>query len=253
MNDKTTLRNNLFNKYFELEEGIPLKDLMIKINPIIETWISLHNLCEKNIENFDSYSSLEMFKLIKNNQYLIMKLMMWEYLIIDLKTKKVLTSNEVLSLFNEEIFINNFKEEKVNLKKSYIDYYYFVKYDGNIQELIDFYFENKKVFDLSSNQIYYKIKIEDAWTYLHIDLTSGNILLGFQAKNQYLYEQLFINKDLTPSNMQDAISKIGIERMNEMFNRIKDVKIPITCLKEDLINLLNIEKLNDKGYSYIKK
>ena len=38
-----------------------------------------------------------------------------------------------------------------------------------------------------------------------------------------------------------------------MFNRIKDVKIPITCLKEDLINLLNIEKLNDKGYSYIKK
>ena len=33
----------------------------------------------------------------------------------DLKTKKVLTSNEVLSLFNEEVFIENFKEEKVNL------------------------------------------------------------------------------------------------------------------------------------------
>ena len=49
--------------------------------------------------------------------------------------------------------------------------------------------------------------------------------MSFQTPNQFLYEQLWFNSDLSPSGMQDA-QLIGKERMNEMFDEVKNIKIP---------------------------
>ncbi len=68
--DKETLRNHLFQKYFEEKDGVLATDLVDKLSFIPETWEKLHVLCEKNITYFDSFSTLEKIKMLKYKQKL---------------------------------------------------------------------------------------------------------------------------------------------------------------------------------------
>ena len=108
-----------------------------------------------------------------------------------------------------------------------------IVYDGNIEELLDFYTENEQVLNLSK-KIHYVLKIDDTWTCFHIDFVKACAQLCFETRDQFLYEQLYLRYDLTPSRMQDAKNKIGIEKMQEMFQKIKEIKIPQEVIPSDL-------------------
>ena len=73
--NKEGLRNKLFAKYFEVEEGLNATELVDKLSFIPEVWNKLHTLCENNIEYFDEYSSIDDIKLLNHNEkkYLILK------------------------------------------------------------------------------------------------------------------------------------------------------------------------------------
>jgi len=45
--DKDTLRNNLFESYFDEKEGVTATDLVNKLSFIPQTWEKLHILCQK--------------------------------------------------------------------------------------------------------------------------------------------------------------------------------------------------------------
>lgn len=231
--EKNTLRDILFEKYFQIEDGISVKSLNEKLSFIPETWNKLHVLCEKNIKLFDRYSSLEKIKIIEFNQrkYLILKLRIWKYVIIDLDRMENLPENEFKNIFNEEFFVNNFDEIKD--KNDYFNFYHLQEYQGNIKELIDFYLENEIVLNLSS-QVHCRLNHSQAWTYLFIDFANASVQLGFQTPDQTLYEQLFLNYDLTPCGMQDAVNKIGREKIKEIFSKVSNIKIPIEFIPLDL-------------------
>ena len=60
--DKNTLRNNLFELYFEEREGITATDLVNTLSFIPQTWEKLHILCQKNIQHFSQWDTLDCFK-----------------------------------------------------------------------------------------------------------------------------------------------------------------------------------------------
>lgn len=200
---------------------------------IPELWRKLHTLCENNITYFDSWSTLEKFKLIeyRQNKYLILKLRILKYVIIDIETKENISEEEFRSEFDEKFFISNFDEIKND--SDLFKLYSLIRYEGNIQELIDFYNENKDLLCLST-KLHYRLEIGEAWTYFHIDFANATAQLGFQTKDQFLYEQLFFRYDLTPSRSQDAQDRIGIERMIEIFEKIKNLEIPKEVIPSDL-------------------
>ncbi len=234
--NKDTLRNNLFEKYFENQAGIVASDLVTTLSFIPETWKKLHAICEDNIEYFDSYSDLELCKLIQINQndYLILKFELLNYVIIDLKKHQ----NISRQLFNSNFFLNYFKALKTNLNISQL---YDISIFNKPEILIDFYFQNQQILNLSTS-LEYKISIDNAWTYFFIDFANASAQIGFQTLDQFLYEQLFLNYDLSASSMQDAQSKIGIEKMNEMFSKIKTIKIPTKVIPTDLYEQYNLQK-----------
>lgn len=232
--DKVLLRDMLFLQYFQIEDGVSVKDLNEKLSFIPEVWGNLRALCEKNMRQFDRFSSLEKIKLIEHNQkkYLILKLRMCRYLIIDLDRMVSISREDFQNEFNEEFFINNFNETSVG--DDCFDFFYLLdKYQGDVQELLDFYMENIDVLTLSS-RLYCKLGEQDAWTWLFIDYANSSAQLGFQTPDQNLYEQLFLNYDLTPFGMQDAINKMGIDKMREIFSKVSDIKIPKECIPTDL-------------------
>lgn len=232
--EKDILRDLLFQKYFQLEDGVSVKDLNDKLSFIPEVWNSLRALCEKNMRRFDKFSSLEKIKMIEHNhkKYLILKLRMCRYVIIDLERMESISREEFQKEFNEEFFINNFDESSVG--EDYFDFFYLLdKYQGDVQELLDFYINNIDILSLTS-RLHCKLNEGDAWTWLFIDYANASVQMGFQTPDQFLYEQLFLNYDLTPYGMQDAINKMGIEKMKDFFSKMEGIKIPVECIPEDL-------------------
>lgn len=249
---KGELRNQLFNKYFDIEDGILATDLVDKLSFIPELWKKLHLLCENNIEYFDALSTLEKIKVIsyKQKKCLILKLRMFQYVIIDIDKNENITEEEFKEKFDEDFFVNNFDEIKPEDNKTLFNLYHINKYNGDVQELIDFYVENHSLLELST-ELHYRLNIEEAWTYFFIDFVNAEVQMGFQTPDQFLYEQLFLRYDLTPSRSQDAQEKIGVSRMQEMFEKIKDLRIPIEVIPNDLYQQF-LNQCNTRNYN-IKK
>ena len=247
--DKSLLRDILFKKYFQVEEGILISDLVNSLSFIPEVWKKLHYLCVNNVKYFHPFSTLEMCKVIEHNKskYFILKISCWRYIIIDTQKRVNITEEEFKKEFNEEFFVKNFNEPKLDDDTLYSSLYYVSKYNGNVDELLDFYIENEQVLGLTTD-LRYKLEEGNAWTYLNIDFANSRIQMGFQTSDQFLYEQLFLKYDLTPSIMQDAQEKMGIEKMNEIFNRIRDIIIPIECIPNDLYQMLMQSNVNNKVY-----
>lgn len=242
---KTELRNQLFDKYFEVENGILATDLVDKLCFIPKLWKKLHLLCEKNIKYFDALSSIEKFRLIehKQNKYLILKLRMFKYVIIDIEKMENISEQHFRSEFDENFFVYNFHEIKDD--EDLFHFYDLISYNGNVQKLADFYYENQDLLCLST-KLHYRLEIGKAWTYFYIDFINATAQMSFQTKDQFLYEQLFLRYDLTPSRNQDAQDRIGVDNMQVMFERIKDLKIPKEVIPDDLyqqfLNQCNINK-----------
>lgn len=246
--DKSLLRDRLFKKYFKIEDGVFISDLVNSLSFIPEVWKKLHYLCENNVKYFHPYSTLEMCKIVEHNnsKYFILKISCWRYIIIDIQKKENITEEEFRRYFDEDFFVKNFNEQKLDDATIYSSLYYVSKYNGNIDELLDFYIENEQVLGLTTD-LRYRLEEGNAWTYLSIDFANARIQMGFQTPEQFLYEQLFLKYDLTPSVLQDAQEKMGIEKMNEIFNRIKDIIIPIECIPSDLYQMYLIQ-YNKKIY-----
>lgn len=245
--EKTQLRNKLFNKYFEIEEGIPVIDLTGKLDFISEVWKKLRLLCMTNIRHFHPYNPIYSCKIVEHNKkkYFILKIGFWEYCIIDIEKKENITIEQFKNDFNENFFVNNFDEQRDECENIYSSSYRITKYTGDIEELLKFYIENQNVLSLTS-EIYYEFKIENAVTNFRIDFMNANAVMSFETPDQFLYEHLFLKYDLTPSPMQDAHDKIGIERMKEMFSVIQNIKIPFEFIPDDLYQQYLIQSNKEK-------
>lgn len=231
--EKNILRDTLFQKYFEIENGILMKDFVDKLAFITKVWRDLHILCENNIKFFDSFSSLEKCKMITHMQknYLIIKLEPWNYVIIDIDKMENVEFLETKNIFDEKFFINYFDE--IEDTESFLCLFNVEKYDGNIQKLVNFYYENEGIFSLSTS-ISCKFELNNAWTCFYLDFPNQNAYMSFETSDGLLYEHLFFNYDLTPYGMQDAQQKMGRDKMKEFFRKINDAMLPIESIPNDL-------------------
>lgn len=246
--NKEELRNKLFERYFECKDGILITDLMETVKPIIEVYEKLKHFLIQH-KTLKLFSNIERVKLLSNNgkDYLFLKKASpYSYLIVDIVGNRVLSEEEILSIFTENLFVENFEEPSVELDDDWLEWYYFLRYEGDVEELVDFYNQNKNILDIPT-KIFNKLEVGKAWTWLSISLCTGQIQLSFQTEDQFLYEVLFLNSDLTPFGLQDATEKIGKEKMLEMFERIKEIKIPKEAIPSQLLDVISKVLVLDGG------
>ena len=132
--EKAELRNQLFDKYFAIEDGVLATDLVDKLSFIPELWKKLHVLCENNVKYFDVWSTLEKIKVLnyKQKKCLILKLRMFQYIIIDIEKKENITEEEFKEKFDEDFFVDNFDEIKSKDNKTLFNLYHINKYNGDV-------------------------------------------------------------------------------------------------------------------------
>lgn len=243
---KRKLREELFQKYFEQTDGILAIDVIHKLSFIEEAWKEIHRLCERNTERFHFMSSLEKIKHMqhKNREYLILKLGLWNYVIIDLEKKESISQTDFLTLFDEDFFVTHFDETKEEDEGVFEKFYLVQEYTGNVEELYDFYLKQKHIFELSPC-INYSCHIGEANTSFTIDFANARVYLGFQTPDLFLYENLNFTFDLIPWNMQDSINKMGLEQCMDVMKRIKEIQIPKEAISSDLYGQYLIESKKD--------
>ena len=236
--NKEELRNKLFERYFECKDGILITDLMETVKPIVEVYEKLKRFLIQH-KTLKLFSNIERVKLLSHNgkDYLFLKKASpYSYLIVDIVGNRVLSEEEISCIFEENLFVENFEEPSVELDDDWLEWYHFLRYEGDVKELVDFYNQNKNILDIPT-RVFNKLDVGEAWTWLSISLCTGQIQLSFQTEDQFLYEVLFLNSDLTPFGLQDATEKIGKEKMLEMFDRIKEIKIPKEIIPSQLLDV----------------
>lgn len=231
---KEQLREQLFSKYFEVEDGVLAIDFVSRLSFIPKIWKELHFMCEKNIEYCEFYTSLHQFKLVQYNNkiYVILYLGTCSFVVINTETCENITEYEFKSVFDFSFFQEHFGVCKED--EDFFSYYcHLEEYHGDIQELMNFYTINQKVLQFTPN-ICYEIYLEEASTYLFISFIQATAQIGFQTPDQFLYDQLFLNYDLTPCSMQDAQDRIGFSRMQDIFTQIQEIYLPKEIIPSDL-------------------
>lgn len=239
--EKTKLRDALFRKYFEVENSVNIVEVLEQLKPLIKIWGSLDTLLKQTIKDYEWFDGVEIVRFVtyQGVEYFIIKMRMFKYFIVDIKEKKVLTKENVASLFTEDFFVNYFEEIQLEMKSDYIVMYHFLECKQGLEELLGFCKDKQEYLEMP-NRIYCRFEINDAWTYLNINISTKEIQLGFQTPDQTLYDFLHFGIDLVPWGMQDAQQKVGLEKMKEICEKVKYINIPLSSLpvyagKEEII------------------
>ena len=238
-NKKTILRDKLFQKFFENNNGNSLSDIYEYTKYITDVFDGLKLIMLSESGTFDNFMSVEMVRLIKYNNHnlLFIKVSIGHYYIFDIQLKKVL-NDDYKGLFDIDFFVENFHERKNEFE--YETFYQFDEYNGNIDILLNYFICNRDALELDNTLIKYIVMEQDAKVILFYDIKTGNCQIDFATADQFLYEQLYLKKGLVPSSMQDAERKIGKSKMLEMFQMISNIKIPFEIF--DINNIIKLKK-----------
>ena len=231
INKKNKLRNNLFGKFFQNKEGIKASALNTKVKFIIEKYNEINKLLAKEDDRFTLFDNVSFVKkiMLNDKEYLILRTSSFKFIIIDIDSKKTLDTDMVNDLFSNEFFKQNIDKHGLS------DLYEFIT-TNYTNEIINIYNKSKSVFDIPT-QIIYEINIDNASATLIININYDGAILMFNTPDQFLYEQIFLGKDLKPQGMSSP--SLSNDKAFRIANKIKDIVIPYDIIPSDLLLLIN--------------
>lgn len=246
---KECLREKLFSKFENVDEGILITDFLNKTNVIRDKWNTLRNYVVEEDDFFCMYPNLVKIVDYNNKKYLIVSFRHYSYMIMDITDNKVLNEDEVRKIFNQQFFLENLEEIKMNSEDEFFQVLDISYNDVDVQKVYDYVDENEEYFNINPN-IFYKVYEENSEAVINLSLNKPSSILMFLTKDQYLYDHLFMNERLESLGMQDSVKKIGLDKSKEYFKRLKNIKIPYDEIDEKILNLI-IQKEDNMTYKYV--
>lgn len=226
---KKKLRKELFNELLKVDNGISIDDLLKETKFIDNTWKKFHIILSLSVKEIKDDDYIDSVKLLDNS--LIIKTQIGEYFIIE----KNSNNNYMYYDYENKVNIDN---ATLLQNKSPITSF---EYNGLKKELLDYYEQNKDILNLPKT-IYYQLNIGFAKSYLVINIAEGINYLGFETEDQYLYEHIFLDRNLNPLPLQDFQNKMSKDEIENILLNIKNITIPKDIIPKELCNILNISK-----------
>ena len=245
-------QEELFELYFnEYGDSVNVEFLINALGSVKEVWQSLYLVFRNELEDFDGYSKVMDVKELecKNNQYLIFKFFPLEYMVVDLNKKCILDEKKVIGLLDEQLFIDNFSEEKVSDFAKY--YSFFCGSDLFADSLIDVYRKNKDIF-ISDNSFHYSLSDGDCRTSVSIDLATLEVVLGFQYLGDVgRCNYIFLDNNLEVYGVSNSDG--NMDSLKIMGNRVRDINIPRDRIPVHILRVVLEKENQDKNLGLVKE
>lgn len=226
-------QKELFELYFNNDKGITVSEIMKSMQEHSEIWQQFYKFLINSSLDFNMFDGIDEIKKIKYNNinYLIIKLRLFEYLCIDLDKKEVINYKNSLEPFNEEFFIKNFEEHKMENPEDF--YYYLNMNKKDVIELIE-YIDNNNIL-LEKNSFIHKIDIYNYTTFLVFNITKQAVTLYFGNKTMVgNVNYVFLDKDLNPVGASNPTG--NMDDLKEMALKVKDIVVPTCIIPEYIIS-----------------
>lgn len=231
-------QEELFELYFkDCDEGVNLECFVNSLGDIKEKWQSLYQILEDELEDFDNHSRVMDIKEIEymNRKYLILKFFPFDYMVVDFNRGCVLEHKEVINLLDEQLFIDNFGEEKISDFAKY--YSFFGRNNLFADSLIDVYRKNKDIF-LSDNSFHYSLSDGDCRTFVSVDLATLEVVLGFQYLGDVgRCNYIFIDSNLEAYGVSNPDGNMN--SLKKMGDRVRDIGIPRNKIPNYLLSIVD--------------
>jgi len=246
----------LFELYFkDCSDSVNLEYFVNCLVGIKEKWRNLYQILEDELEDFDDYSKVMDIKKLEyiNRDYLIVKFLPFDYLIIDCFSQKVLFDEEIFKLFSQDFFINNFSEEYVkNYEKVY---YFFGGSDDFAKCVLNFYEHNKDIL-VYDNNFYVEKRTEDnCVTSICINLTNLEVTLGFNYFGDVgRCNYIFLDNNLETYGVSNSDGNLC--SLKKMGDRVRYINIPRAKIPDYLLSIVDTyeQKENqDKNPGLVKR
>lgn len=222
------LQLDLFSKLM-VDNDISLVEVIDRLGKYIDVWDKIFNVLIESSEDIDKYSSLRGINLINKDgvNYLFIKLDIWDYIIIDIDSEKVLSKEQILLIFDEEFFINNLGEERIG-----VDNYYFMDLiDNKLKYLIYTYINNEEILNMNPFISYY-ICEDNKRVGIEINLIKGSVTLCFNDLGSGRANYLFFDKKLNALGVSNPSG--NMEELKRIADQFKSVTIPLNVVKNYL-------------------
>lgn len=224
----------LFELYFKNNEGIKVSEIMNNIKKYSKIWQKFYDFLIESSLDFDKFDDIDKIKIINYNNinYLIIKFRIFDYLCIDLDNRKVIKkNNNNLEPFNEEFFIKNFNEHKI--EEPEVFYYYLNINKKDMNEIIEFI--NNNLILLQEISFTYKIDNGDYMTFLNFDIGKEIITIYFGNKTMVgNINYIFIDRNLNPIVLSNPTG--NKDELKEMVLNVKDIVIPTNVIPEYILS-----------------
>lgn len=231
------LQEKLFEFLFNSEEDyLTLDELIKRIEPVSKVWLGLEKILLNDKSNrFSYFSSISGIKRVDG--YIIIRIYLWNYIVIDPVSLECLTNEEVFTLFKEEDFLNNFKEAATDNKFEIMYHFDKAGTKETIETIVKYFNEYENILT-QTNYIYYLIKKLNGNVGISIKLATKKVTVSFasfsdNAESPEHVNYLFFNDKLeltgasNPTGNQESLIQMG--------TKIKQAKVPISAIPKFMI------------------
>lgn len=222
------LQLDLFCKLM-VDNDISLVEVIDRLDKYIDVWDKIFNVLIESSEDIDKYSSLRGINLINKDgvNFIFIKLDIWDYIIIDIDSEKVLSKEQILLIFDEEFFINNLGEKRIG-----IDNYYFTEVlEHKVKYILYTYINNEELLNMNPFISYY-ICEDNKRVGIEINLIKGTVTLCFNDLGSGRANYLFFDKKLKPIGVSNPSG--NMDELKKIADKFKGIMLPLSVVKDYL-------------------
>lgn len=241
------IQEEAYLQLFSNTEGISSRELILGLVNVKSIWRNLYSIIGNEVDpNNDRFSVMDLSKVCTNDKvYLMLRIGLWEFIVIDINNMRCLSKDEVVASLNHELF-----DKFYGLDENDVEYFTFEKLKKKpLKKVVDHFVEHEEVLTSDkriSYKFYQKEGIVGCYT-ISCDKSDSMVSINDYRNGRCNY--IFLDSNLKVYGASNLTG--NKESVASLFDGSRDIMVPDSIvsdiIKNNLVNKDLVFKKDMKG------